>query len=143
VVPRRLPCWLLWGLFLLFCCLRDEIVKVLSASEDWLKESRLLLIEVVLELVQALGQPTPTVKGGLDPNRRFLGGWGLWRGVTSLLVVVELRLILLEVLVVDALQELLLVTRDRFDHTGIRLPILLGRFFYFLNLYNGLFLQIP
>jgi hypothetical protein len=69
VVPRRLPRWLLWGLFLLFCCLSDEIVKVLSASEDWLKESRLLLIEVVLELVQALGQPTPTVKGGLYPNR--------------------------------------------------------------------------
>lgn len=97
----------------------------------------------MLELVQTLGQPTPTVKGGLDPNRRLLGGWRLWRGVTSLIVVVELRLILLEVLVVDALQELLLVTRDRFDHTGIRLPILLGRFFYFLNLYNGLILCIP
>ena len=64
----------------------------------------------MLELAKALGEPTATVKRGLDSNWRLFGRWALWRGVTLILVVVELRFILLEVLVVDALQELLLVT---------------------------------
>ena len=64
----------------------------------------------MLELAKALGEPTATVKGGLDPYWRLLWRWGLWRGVTLIIVAVELRFILLEVLVVDALQELLLVT---------------------------------
>ena len=64
----------------------------------------------MLELAKALGEPTAAVKGGLYPYWRLLRRWGLWRGVTLIIVVVELRFILLKVLVVDALQKLLLVT---------------------------------